>query len=75
MVGRGKNQDCGWEREEEGMFDRGIVFHGAAVSHSDQHEVRACELGKMGSDSPKASRNGNKNVCVAKESGIKEAHV
>lgn len=44
------------------MFDSGIVFHGAAVSHSDQHEVRPCELGKKGSDSPKASRNGNKIV-------------
>lgn len=44
------------------MFDSGIMFHGAAVSHSDQHEVRPCELGKKGSNSPKASRNGNKNV-------------
>lgn len=44
------------------MFDSGIVFHGAAVSHSDQHEVRPRELGKKGSDSPKASRNGNKIV-------------
>lgn len=44
------------------MFDSGIMFHGAAVSHSDQHEVRPCELSKKGSNSPKASRNGNKNV-------------
>lgn len=47
----------------EGMFETGIMLHSAAVWHSDQHGARACEWGKMGSDSPQASRNVHGSVC------------